>query len=91
MAAEVSLVSVGDNEVLPIFLNPLRRNIQQVSANGAYDTRAGHHVLKNKGITHGIPLRSNPRYWKEGHPRNEAVKIFKRGQTGGEEKGQGLS
>ncbi|WP_223824142.1 hypothetical protein [Candidatus Enterovibrio escicola] len=30
-AAQVSLLSVGDNEVLPTLLNPLRRKIQQVS------------------------------------------------------------
>ncbi|PCS23383.1 transposase [Candidatus Enterovibrio escicola] len=40
IAAEVNLVFVGDNEVLPILLNPLRRKIQQVSADGSYDTRA---------------------------------------------------
>ncbi|PCS22844.1 Mobile element protein [Candidatus Enterovibrio escicola] len=31
IAAEVSLVSVSDNEVLPKLLNPLRRRIEQVS------------------------------------------------------------
>ncbi|PCS23492.1 Mobile element protein [Candidatus Enterovibrio escicola] len=51
IVAEVSLVFVGDNEFLSTFLNPLRRKIQQVRADGAYDTRACHHVLKNKGIT----------------------------------------
>ncbi len=34
IATEVSLVSVGDNEILPTLLNPLRRKIQQVSADG---------------------------------------------------------
>lgn len=34
IAAEVSLESVGDNEVLPTLLNPLRRKIKQVSADG---------------------------------------------------------
>ncbi|PCS22145.1 Mobile element protein [Candidatus Enterovibrio escicola] len=42
IAAEVSLVYVGDNEVLPILLSPLRRKMQQVSVDGAYDTRACH-------------------------------------------------
>ncbi|WP_150142428.1 hypothetical protein [Candidatus Enterovibrio escicola] len=45
---KLATVSVGDNEVLPILLNPLRQKIQKVSANGAYDIRACHHVLKNK-------------------------------------------
>ncbi|PCS21752.1 Mobile element protein [Candidatus Enterovibrio escicola] len=48
IAAAVSLVYVDDNEVLPTFLNPLQRKLQQVSADGAYDTRTCHHVLKTK-------------------------------------------
>ncbi|PCS21693.1 Mobile element protein [Candidatus Enterovibrio escicola] len=51
IAAEISLVSMGNNEILPILLNPLRRKIQQVSADGAYETRTSDHVLENKGIT----------------------------------------
>ncbi len=39
VAVEVSLVSVEDNEVLPTLLNPLRRKIAQVSADGSYDTK----------------------------------------------------
>ncbi|PCS24069.1 Mobile element protein [Candidatus Enterovibrio escicola] len=31
IAAEVSLVAMGDNAVLPTLLSPLRRKIQQVS------------------------------------------------------------
>ncbi len=40
VSAEVSLVNVADNEVLPTLFNPLRRHIAQVSADGAYDTKA---------------------------------------------------
>ncbi|WP_028025108.1 IS5 family transposase [Enterovibrio calviensis] len=80
IAAEVSLDSVGDNEVLPTLLNPLRRKIKQVSADGAYDTKACHCVLKNKGITPTIPPRSNAGFWEEGHPRNTAVRALKSGE-----------
>ncbi|PCS23286.1 Mobile element protein [Candidatus Enterovibrio escicola] len=76
IAAAGSLVSVGDNEVLPILLNSLRWEIQQISTDGAYDIRVCHHVLKNKGITSRIPPRSNAGYWEERHPRNEAVKAL---------------
>ncbi|PCS22339.1 Mobile element protein [Candidatus Enterovibrio escicola] len=62
LAAEVSLVSVGDNEVLSTLINPLRRKIQQVNADEAYNTRVCYHVLKNKGITPSIPPRSNAGY-----------------------------
>ncbi|PCS21766.1 Mobile element protein [Candidatus Enterovibrio escicola] len=55
IAAEVSLVSVGDNEFLPKLLNPLRRKIHQVSAEETYDTKICSHGLKNKRITPSIP------------------------------------
>ncbi|PCS21144.1 Mobile element protein [Candidatus Enterovibrio escicola] len=77
IAAKVILVFVGNNEILPILFNPLRRKIQQVSADGAYDTRAYHHVLKNQGITPSMPPRSNAGYWEEWHPRKEVVKVLK--------------
>lgn len=66
IAAEVSLDSVGDNEVLPTLLNPLRRKIKQVSAEGAYDTKACHRVLKNEGIAPTIPPRSNTGFERRG-------------------------
>jgi hypothetical protein len=58
--AVVSTVSVGDNEVIPTLLNPLRRIIERVSADGAYDTKACHEVLKRKGIKPAIPPRPPP-------------------------------
>ncbi|KHA55302.1 hypothetical protein NM74_17585 [Aeromonas hydrophila] len=45
VAAEINLETVADNEVLPTLLNPLRRKIKQVSADGAYDTRVCHALL----------------------------------------------
>ncbi|GEA52362.1 IS5 family transposase [Vibrio inusitatus NBRC 102082] len=71
--AVVSTVSVGDNEVLPTLLNPLRRKIDRVSADGAYDTKRCHEVLKRKGIKPAIPPRSNAALWEKDHPRNAAV------------------
>lgn len=79
ISAEVSLVSVSDSEVLPTLLNPLRRKIDTVSADGAYDTKSCYEILKNKGSTPLIPPRKNAALWAEGHPRNEAVKALKNG------------
>lgn len=79
IAAEVSLVNVGDNEVLPTLLNPLRRQLQQVSADGAYDTKECHQLLRKKGAKPTISPRSNAGYWEDGHPRNEAVSALKKG------------
>ncbi len=80
IAAEVSLETVADNEVLPTLLNPLRRKIKQVSADGAYDTKACHALLKKKGAKATIPPRKNAAPWEEGHPRNEAVTALKAGE-----------
>ena len=79
ISAEVSLVSVGDNEVLPTLLNPLRRKIHTVSADGAYDTKSCYGTLKNKGCTPLIPPRKNAALWEGGHPRNEAVEALENG------------
>lgn len=57
ISAQMSMENVGDNEVLPVLLNPLRRKISQVSADGAYDTRACHQVIKKKGAMATIPPR----------------------------------
>ena len=46
VAAEVTLVNVADNEVFPTLLKPLRRQIKQVSADGAYDTKACHKRIR---------------------------------------------
>ena len=48
IGAQVSLEKVADNEVLPALLNPLRRRVRQVSADGAYDTKACHRLLLKK-------------------------------------------
>ncbi|PMK01482.1 IS5 family transposase [Vibrio sp. 10N.261.55.A7] len=77
--AEVSLVSVGDSEVFPTLLNPLRRKVQAVSGDGAYDTKECHKVLQRKGSRPLIPPRKNAGFWDDGHPRNEAVKALKEG------------
>ena len=73
IAAEVSLVQVADNQVMPTLIKPLRRKIRQVSADGAYDTRDSHALLKRRGIKATIPSRKNAALWEDGHPRNEAV------------------
>jgi hypothetical protein len=76
VAAEVSLATVGGNEVLPNLLNRLRRKIEQVSADGAYDTQECRALLKKKGTRATIPTRKNSALWEKGHLRNEAVKAM---------------
>lgn len=79
ISAEVSLVNVGDSEVLPTLLNPLRRKVTAVSADGAYDTKSCYETLKKKGCTPLIPSRKRATLWEDSHPRNEAVTALKNG------------
>lgn len=79
IAAVASLDTVHDSEALPTLLNPLRRQIGQMSGDGAYDTKRCYEVLKRKGIVATIPPRKNAGYWHKGHPRNLAVEALKNG------------
>lgn len=80
IGAQTSLETVADNEVLPALLAPLRRKLRQVSADGAYDTKACHKLLRRKQAKPTIPPRPNAGYWEPGHPRNEAVDALKAGE-----------
>lgn len=73
ISAEVTMASVGDNEALGDLINPLRRPIHKITADGAYDTKNCYTLIDKKGATPCIPPRSNAALWKKGHPRNEAV------------------
>lgn len=48
-----------------------------MSADGAYDTKNCHNLLKRKGSKPTIQPRKNACYRKKGHPRNETVKALK--------------
>ncbi|WP_429234524.1 IS5 family transposase, partial [Aeromonas salmonicida] len=78
VAAEVSLENVHDAEVLPTLLNPLRRKLGRVYADGAYDSKASHQLISHKGATAYIPPRKSAGLWKKGHPRNDAVLVMRK-------------
>lgn len=75
--SEVTQVNMGDCEVLPDLLNRADREISEVSADGAYDTRECYQVLKQKKIKALIPPRKNAVLWEDGHERNEVVQALK--------------
>lgn len=76
MAAEVPLENVHDAEVLPILINPFRRKLGHVYADGAYDGKTSHQLISRKGATACIPPCKNAGSWEEGHLRNEAVLVI---------------
>lgn len=80
VVAEVSLENVHDAEVLPTLLNPLRRKLGRVYADGAYDSKTSHQLIARKGAIQRacIPPRKNAGLWKKGYPRNEAVLVMRK-------------
>ena len=78
VAADVSLEHVHDAEVSPTLLNPLRRKLGRVYADGAYDSKASHQLISRKGAIACIPPRKNAGLWKKERPRNEAVLVIRK-------------
>jgi hypothetical protein len=83
-AIEVTDNSVGDAPMLPELLGqiPPDEPIASVSADGAYDTKACHAAIVERGAQAVIPPRKNARAWKatlsRALARNEALKACRR-------------
>lgn len=81
---EVTDNSVGDAPMLPELLGqiPPDEPIASVSTDGAYDTKACHAAIMERGAQAIIPPRKNAQVWKSQTPgalvRNEAVLACKR-------------
>jgi hypothetical protein len=60
LAAELTLCSVGDGEMLPALLEQTEQGgvrIEQVSGDGSYDSWACHEVIAERGARAAIPVR----------------------------------
>jgi hypothetical protein len=73
---------VGDSEVLPCLLDQFKEPIDQLSADGAYDTKKCHRVIMNRKAKATIPPCKNAKPWKNGsrgssHPRNQILDEIK--------------
>lgn len=79
LAVEVTGAGGDDAESLPELLEQMPESVQieQVSADGAYDRRKVYEALAEREITPAIPPREGAVFWEEGHPRNEAVEAIK--------------
>ena len=87
LAAVVTPNNVHDSEVLPDLLEATDADIEQVSADGAYDKRRCYDALMERGTEAGIPPQKNAKIWQHGnckappHPRDENLRaIRKRGR-----------
>jgi len=83
-AIEVTSNAVGDASMLTSLLEqiPLTEAVMTVTTDGAYDTKACHVVLAQRGAIAIIPPRKNGRPWKENRPgasvRNEILRTVGR-------------
>ncbi|GEA51403.1 hypothetical protein VIN01S_22070 [Vibrio inusitatus NBRC 102082] len=77
ISAEVSLANVGDSEVLPTLPNLLRRQVDAVSGDGAYNTKECHKVLKRKGIKPLKQSHKNSGVCVDRHLRNVTLMHYR--------------
>jgi hypothetical protein len=83
-AIEVTSNQIGDAPMLPELLSqiPPNETIKQVTADGAYDTKACHEAIAERGAEAAIPVRKNGKPWKETskgtQARNDALRATER-------------
>jgi len=73
---EVTTTQWGDSELLPGLLVQVEGEIAQVSADGAYDTRACHHAIAQRGAKATIPPREGAALWGGGHCRDAILECI---------------
>lgn len=71
LAAVVSTNDVSDGEVLPNLLNGIDDEIEQVSADGAYDQRKCYDAIRERQATAAIPPRKGAKIWQHGNTKAE--------------------
>jgi hypothetical protein len=67
---QVTTADWGDGEILPELLEQIEGDIEQVSADGAYDTKACHAAIAQRDARATIPPREGAAPWGEDHPRD---------------------
>jgi IS5 family transposase len=83
VAAALTTHDVGDNEMLPDLLDQIDGPIDQVSADGAYDSWDNHEQIQQRGARAAIPPRKNARIRQHGNrrqpplPRDEALRAIR--------------
>ena len=84
LAAEVSLNDKKDSQLLDPLLDAIEDAIEQVGADGAYDTRACYETLLERNAKAAIPPRKDARIWQHGnckaepHPRDQNLRLIRR-------------
>lgn len=67
VVAKATLNSIHDSEVLPELLSAIPDTIEQVSGDGAYDTRASYQAIRARNAYASIPPQANAKIWQHGN------------------------
>lgn len=84
LAAVVSTNDWADPEILPDLLEQIEPDIEQVSADGAYDTSNCYDAITERHAKPAIPPRKNAVIWQHGnckappHPRDENLRSIRK-------------
>lgn len=84
LAAVVTTNDVHDSEVFADLLEATEADIEQVSADGAYDNRPCYDALRARGATAAIPPQKNAKIWQHGnckappHPRDKNLRVIRK-------------
>lgn len=71
VAAIASTSDVSDGEVLPELLAAVEGEVEQISADGAYDQRRCYTAISARGARAAIPPRKGARVWQHGNTKAE--------------------
>ena len=69
-AMELTTNDVSDSEVLPSLIEQIENPIDQVGADGAYDTHEIHNIIEDRGARVAIPPRCNAKIKKHGNNKS---------------------
>lgn len=84
LAAVVTSNSISDGEILPDLLEQIPDEIDQVSADGAYDRTYCYDAIDERDATAAIPPRKDAKIWFHGnrkgdpHPRDENLRSIRK-------------
>jgi hypothetical protein len=73
IGVEVTTVEWRKSEVFEGLVEQVEGEIDQIDADGAYDTREAYAVAAERGARLVVPPRDNAIPWEAGHPRNDAL------------------
>ena len=73
VGVEVTTEQWGDSEVFAGLIDQVEGKIEQIDADGSYDTRQSYDVAQDRQASLVVPPRENAVAWEEDHPRTQAL------------------